>query len=165
MTIGTRDSTRISLHTSIPLLPGSMRSRRTRSGWTDRNVSMALTPSPTTSVSNPSPRRTMVSIAASAASSSTTRIFGVMVTTCVGVYVGAGAGDLPEETLPGRPLGPGHGAGSGALSAGGDDDEVRQPLDVRIGSEDGPRRSPARGGEPPVRPARRRLEHAVALVT
>src|SRR5699024_958898 len=85
----------------------------------DRNVSMALTPSPTTSVSNPSPRRTMVSISASAASSSTTRIFGVMVTTCVGVYVGAGAGDLPEETLPGRPLGPGHGAGSGALSAGG----------------------------------------------
>ena len=72
MTIGTPDSLRIARQTSMPFMPGSMRSSRTTSGRRSRTAGSARVPSPTTAVSNPSPRSTMVSISASAGSSSTT---------------------------------------------------------------------------------------------
>ena len=72
MTMGTPDSLRIARQTSMPFMPGSMRSSRTTSGRRSRTAGSARVPSPTTAVSNPSPRSTMVSISASAGSSSTT---------------------------------------------------------------------------------------------
>src|SRR5690606_13845061 len=66
----------------MPFMPGSIRSSRTRSGRISRTAASACVPSPTTCGSNPSPRRTIVSISASAISSSTTRIFGFMVICC-----------------------------------------------------------------------------------
>src|ERR1700722_16558141 len=57
----------------MPSEPGSIRSRRTKSGRESRNTSTALSPSETNVGSNPSPRSTMPSISARAASSSTTR--------------------------------------------------------------------------------------------
>jgi hypothetical protein len=72
ITIGTPDSARIALQTSIPLIPGNIRSSRTRSGLSSRSAGNARLPSATTAVSKPSPRNTMVSISARAGSSSTT---------------------------------------------------------------------------------------------
>src|SRR3984885_6118559 len=72
MTIGTPDSARICRQTSIPSIPGSIRSSSTRSGLDSRNTSIALSPSATKVGSNPSPRKTIPSISARAASSSTT---------------------------------------------------------------------------------------------
>jgi hypothetical protein len=74
ITIGTPDSALIAFATSIPFMPGSIRSSSTRSGLSSRRAGIALVPSPTTAVSNPSPRSTIVSISASAGSSSTTRM-------------------------------------------------------------------------------------------
>ena len=53
-------------------MPGSIRSSSTTSGRSSRTAGSARVPSPTTAVSKPSPRSTMVSISASAGSSSTT---------------------------------------------------------------------------------------------
>ncbi len=78
MMIGMPDSARISLQTSRPDSPGSIRSSSTRSGCTSRNASSALDPSRTTAVSKPSPRSTMVSISARAGSSSTTNTRALM---------------------------------------------------------------------------------------
>ena len=66
MTIGTPDSVRIARQTSMPFMPGSMRSSSTTSGRSSRTAGSARVPSPTTAVSKPSPRSTMVSISASA---------------------------------------------------------------------------------------------------
>lgn len=74
MTIGTPESERSTRHTSMPFIPGSMRSNKTRSGRSSRTAVSAWVPSLTTAVSKPSPRNTMVSISANDASSSTTRI-------------------------------------------------------------------------------------------
>ena len=73
MTIGTPDSARIALQTSMPFIPGSIRSSSTRSGLNSRSAGIAREPSATTAVSKPSPRSTIVSISARAGSSSTTR--------------------------------------------------------------------------------------------
>ena len=47
MTIGTPDSARIARHTSMPLMPGSIRSSRTMSGRLSRNAASARSPSAT----------------------------------------------------------------------------------------------------------------------
>ena len=73
ITIGTPDSVRMARQTSMPFMPGSIRSSSTTSGRSSRTAGNARVPSPTTAVSKPSPRSTMVSISASAGSSSTTR--------------------------------------------------------------------------------------------
>src|SRR4051794_18911469 len=72
MTIRTPDAPRICRHTSLPSLPGSMRSSRTRSGWVARNTPSASSPSSQNTGSKPSDRSTMPIISASAVSSSTT---------------------------------------------------------------------------------------------
>src|SRR3954454_147181 len=72
MTIGTPDSARISLQTSMPSFPGSIRSSSTTSGRYSRKSDSARVPVVDTRESKPSWRRTIVSISASAASSSTT---------------------------------------------------------------------------------------------
>src|SRR5215211_4739781 len=84
ITIGTPDSARIALHTSMPFIPGSIRSSSTRSGFSSRSAGNALVPSFTTAVSKPSPRSTIVSISASAGSSSTTstRAFMPLIVAC-----------------------------------------------------------------------------------
>src|SRR5690554_971362 len=74
MTIGTPDSRRICRHTSIPSLPGSMRSSSTRSGFDSRKASSASSPWAQKTGSKPSERSTMPIISARATSSSTTRI-------------------------------------------------------------------------------------------
>src|SRR3954447_21340152 len=56
----------------MPSVPGSMRSRSTRSGLVARKADSARSPSATNEGSKPSVRRTMPSISASAGSSSTT---------------------------------------------------------------------------------------------
>src|SRR5215210_2551726 len=73
MTIGVPDSARISLQTSMPSFPGSIRSRSTTSGRNSRYTASAWSPVAHTRDSNPSLRSTIVSISASAGSSSTTR--------------------------------------------------------------------------------------------
>src|SRR5690349_7819282 len=78
MTIGTPDSPRMARHTSIPLMPGSIRSSSTMSGRASRNAFSARSPSATKDGRNPSLRRTMPSISASAGSSSTTKIRALM---------------------------------------------------------------------------------------
>ena len=72
MTIGTPDSARIWRQTSMPSMPGSIRSSSTRSGWSSRKAASAWSPSATMATSKPSLRSTMPSISASAGSSSTT---------------------------------------------------------------------------------------------
>src|SRR5437764_4463977 len=72
MTIGVPLSARICRQTSMPSVPGSIRSRSTRSGLVARKAARARSPSATNDGSNPSVRRTMPSISASAGSSSTT---------------------------------------------------------------------------------------------
>src|SRR4051794_32416621 len=72
MTIGVPLSERICRQTSIPSVPGSIRSSRTRSGLVARKAAIARSPSATNDGSKPSVRRTMPSISASAGSSSTT---------------------------------------------------------------------------------------------
>src|SRR5438270_1846715 len=72
MTIGVPLSARICRHTSMPSVPGSIRSSNTRSGLVARNADSARSPSATNDGSKPSVRRTMPSISASAGSSSTT---------------------------------------------------------------------------------------------
>src|SRR5919197_1622966 len=78
MTIGTPDSARIARATSIPLIPGSIRSSRTISGRVSRNAASARSPSATKEGMNPSLRSTMPSISASAGSSSTTSTRALM---------------------------------------------------------------------------------------
>ena len=73
---------RISLHTSMPSRPGSIRSSNTKSGRAVRNASNAPFPSPQNIGSKPSPRSTMPSISASAVSSSTTSTRPLMGTWC-----------------------------------------------------------------------------------
>src|SRR6476659_5693911 len=72
MTIGVPLSARIWRQTSIPSVPGSIRSSSTRSGFVARNADSARSPSATNDGAKPSVRRTMPSISASAGSSSTT---------------------------------------------------------------------------------------------
>src|SRR3954469_4058172 len=72
MTMGTPLSALIWRHTSIPSVPGSIRSSSTPSGFSRRNAPSAASPSATNEGSSPSPRSTMPSISASAGSSSTT---------------------------------------------------------------------------------------------
>src|SRR4051795_6636260 len=72
MTIGVPLSALICRQTSMPSVPGSIRSSRTRSGLVARNADSARSPSATNEGSKPSVRRTMPSISASAGSSSTT---------------------------------------------------------------------------------------------
>ena len=114
MMIGMPDSARISLQTSKPDNPGSIRSSSTRSGCTSRNASSALEPSRTTAVSKPSPRSTMVSISARAGSSSTTNtraLMPSMVTSPAGErglhragYGARGRRDQAGSGRSGRPL-------------------------------------------------------------
>ena len=78
MTIGTPDSARIARHTSMPLMPGSIRSSRTMSGRLSRNAASARSPSATKDGRKPSLRSTMPSISASAGSSSTTSTRALM---------------------------------------------------------------------------------------
>ncbi len=73
ITIGTPDSDRMARQTSMPFMPGSIRSSSTTSGRSSRTAGRARVPSATTAVSKPSPRNTIVNISASAGSSSTTR--------------------------------------------------------------------------------------------
>jgi hypothetical protein len=79
MMIGTPLSARIAAHTSSPSMPGSIRSSSTRSGAELRNASTAALPSLQKWGSNSADRSTMPIISASAGSSSTTRMRGVMV--------------------------------------------------------------------------------------
>src|SRR6056297_2833631 len=72
MTIGVPDSSRIARHTSMPSMPGSIRSSSTTSGLALRKASSAVPPSPQNTGSKPSPRSTIPSISDKAASSSTT---------------------------------------------------------------------------------------------
>ena len=111
ITIGTPDSARIARHTSMPFIPGSIRSSSTTSGRSSRTAGNARVPSATTAVSNPSPRSTMVSISASAGSSSTTRTRDFM-----GQSIPL-AGHRPRVGPAGRPSG--RSAGSPAASAAG----------------------------------------------
>src|ERR1035437_246253 len=72
MTIGMPDSARIRRHTSIPSMPGSIRSNSTMSGRLSRKSAMAEDPLAQCTTSRPSLRRTMPNISDSARSSSTT---------------------------------------------------------------------------------------------
>jgi len=72
LTIGTPDSARMSRQTSTPSRPGSIRSSSTRSGLASLNAARALSPWAHHTGSKPSLRRTIESISARAASSSTT---------------------------------------------------------------------------------------------
>ncbi len=51
MMIGTLERVRICRQTSVPESPGSMRSSRTRSGFSESNFDRAVTPSAATAVS------------------------------------------------------------------------------------------------------------------
>jgi hypothetical protein len=53
ITTGTSDSARMALQTSMPLMPGNIRSNNTRSGFSSRSAGITLVPSPTTAVSKP----------------------------------------------------------------------------------------------------------------
>ena len=66
----------MSRQTSTPSRPGSITSSSTRSGWFSRNDASALSPYAHQKGSKPSLRRTIDSISARAASSSTTRMRG-----------------------------------------------------------------------------------------
>ena len=105
ITIGTPDSARIARHTSMPFMPGSIRSSSTTSGRSSRTAGSARVPSATTAVSNPSPRSTMVSISASAGSSSTTRTRDFM------DHSIPLAGQRPRVGPPERPAAVSRGAG------------------------------------------------------
>src|SRR5450631_1139865 len=72
MTIGMPDSARIRRHTSMPSIPGSMRSNSTTSGRLSRNSAIAEDPLAQCTTSRPSLRRTIPSISDNARSSSTT---------------------------------------------------------------------------------------------
>src|SRR5699024_5351106 len=73
MITGTFERSRMFLHTSVPLMPGSIRSSNTMSMWCASNSASAVGPSPATRTSNPSFFSRNASGSASAASSSTIR--------------------------------------------------------------------------------------------
>src|SRR6202050_1719332 len=104
MTIGTPDSARICRHTSFPSEPGSIRSSSTKSGRESRKASTALSPSATKVGSNPSPRSTIPSISARAASSSTTSTRPLMgpIVPCDRNCVDAGYPHFPATRHPFR---------------------------------------------------------------
>src|SRR5262245_1783171 len=77
--IGTSDSARSVRQTSSPDISGSMRSRITSDGGSERNASSARRPSPATETWNPSRSRLYRTESARDSSSSTTRMRDVSV--------------------------------------------------------------------------------------
>src|SRR5512135_206935 len=124
MITGTLDLARSCLHTSVPLIPGSIRSSSTISAPARSNSASAVGPSATTVASNPSLRNRNASGSASDSSSST---ISTLVTTSYFLSVGVfERRDRQRERRPGPRLAP---QPDGPVVVGGDvlDDRQAQP--------------------------------------
>src|SRR5262245_43020549 len=136
MMTGTLERDRSCLHTSVPLIPGNMRSSSTMSAPARSNSARAEGPSATTVASKPSLRRRKARGSAKDSSSSTISTlvidvlvlsFGKIVST-IGIVAaemgGDGRGNRHRECRPGTRLTP---QPNGAVVIGGDVFDDRQP--------------------------------------